>query len=518
MSRSSIARLAALLIPLCVLFAPVRAATPNMATDGLTNDVCLGCHGNEGFEMPGPDGKPRDLFVDPKVFGASVHAPRDCVNCHTVIKQIPHELPKDWTADKRKIAIVKEGCASCHSERHKTYMETYHGQVNTLGYAYTAKCFDCHGKHDIKHVADPASRVHPNNRLQTCRTCHKNATEGFLTFQPHADSSDFAKYPHVYLTSRFMIGLLASTFAFFWLHSALWFFREWKDRRDGKTRQHISTEAIPESVRGKYLRRFAWPWRVAHLLFALATMTLTLTGMMVLYADSFWAPYVAKALGGPRNAAIVHRSAAAVFLGVFFGHLCYIVPHLIRNWKTFEIFGPRSLVPRWQDLRDAIGMFKYFFGKAPRPIFDRWTYWEKFDYWAPFWGVCIIGTSGLMMAFPEVTARFLPGWVFNVSLIAHGEEGFLAAVFLFTVHFFNNHFRPDKFPLDILMFTGRMSVEEFAHDHAVEYRRLVQTGEIQKYLVEAPSQPMKTGSKILGFTLITIGLTLLTLVMVGFFS
>jgi len=86
------------------------------------------------------------------------------------------------------------------------------------------------------------------------------------------------------------------------------------------------------------------------------------------------------------------------------------------------------------------------------------------------------------------------------------------------VHFFNNHFRPDKFPLDIVMFTGAVPIEEFAHERAVEYRRLVETGEIGKYLVEAPSEPMTRGSRILGFTLITFGLTLLVLVFVGFFS
>jgi hypothetical protein len=105
-----------------------------------------------------------------------------------------------------------------------------------------------------------------------------------------------------------------------------------------------------------------------------------------------------------------------------------------------------------------------------------------------------------------------------VATIAHGEEAFLAAVFLFTVHFFNNHFRPDKFPIDILMFTGSMSVEEFAKDHTVEYQRLVETGELGKYLVDAPTRPMTLGSKILGFTLIASGLSLLTLVLVGFFS
>ena len=60
----------------------------------------------------------------------------------------------------------------------KSYTSTYHGQVNTLGFAYTAKCFDCHGNHTIKRVDDPTSKVHPNNRLQTCQNCHLDATAG----------------------------------------------------------------------------------------------------------------------------------------------------------------------------------------------------------------------------------------------------------------------------------------------------------------------------------------------------
>jgi hypothetical protein len=123
-----------------------------------------------------------------------------------------------------------------------------------------------------------------------------------------------------------------------------------------------------------------------------------------------------------------------------------------------------------------------------------------------------------MLAFPEATASVLPGWVFNVATIVHGEEAVLAAVFLFTVHFFNNHFRPDKFPLDTVMFTGAVPLEEFRREHRLEYERLMRTGEIQKYLVDAPSRPFTLGSKILGFTLIAIGLTLLVLVIGGFLS
>jgi cytochrome b subunit of formate dehydrogenase len=205
-------------------------------------------------------------------------------------------------------------------------------------------------------------------------------------------------------------------------------------------------------------------------------------------------------------------------LGIFFIHLVYLAARIAPRLGSFEWFGPNSLVPGWQDLQDIIAMFQWFFGQRPRPQFDRWTYWEKFDYWAVFWGMAVIGGSGFMLAFPALTASVLPGWVLNVAALVHGDEAVLAAVFLFTVHFFNNHFRPDKFPLDIVMFTGAVPLEEFRREHALEYRRLAQSGELKKYLVEAPSRPFTLGAKALGFTLIAIGLTLLVLVVHGLLS
>ncbi|MEK7222800.1 MAG: hypothetical protein AAB156_00845 [Pseudomonadota bacterium] len=79
--------------------------------------------------------------------------------------------------------------------------------------------------------------------------------------------------------------------------------------------------------------------------------------------------------------------------------------------------------------------------------------------------------------------------------------------------------RPDKLPPpDVVMFTGTQSLEEFRREHAVQYNRLVETGQLEKYLVDTPSRPMTLGSKVLGITLITVGLVLLILVAVGFFG
>ena len=244
-----------------------------------------------------------------------------------------------------------------------------------------------------------------------------------------------------------------------------------------------------------------------------------LTGTAVLYADSFWAPTVMQLIGGPEVAALIHRVAAVFFALIFFGHIAVsLYKTMLRNRKTFRWFGPYSLLPRWQDLHDVIAMFRWFFGKGPRPLFDHWTYWEKFDYWAPFWGMFIIGVSGLMLWFNDLTSAYLPGWVFNVATIVHGEEAFLATVFLFTVHYFNCHFRPDKMPQDIVMFTGTMPLEEFKAERALEYRRMVERGELAKYLVEEPSKGMTFWSKVLGAVLILLGLALLGLVSAGFWE
>jgi cytochrome b subunit of formate dehydrogenase len=438
-----------------------------------------------------------------------------CADCHT-----SHAIA-NTSASPTKLAITAS-CGNCHEKNYESYKETYHGKINSLGYANTGKCFDCHGSHGILPIDDPQSKVHADNRLKTCKQCHTpkkglpEATPGFVSFEPHGVTNDFKRYPQIWLASKGMLGLLLGTFAFFWTHTLLWFYREYKDRQERKLRPHVNVEALPAELQGRHYQRFSPVWRIAHLSFALSLMILTLTGMPLFFPDASWAPIVINAVGGPKVAGLIHRVAATVFGAIFFWHLAYVLGRIAREWKTFKIFGPHSMIPNWQDMKDIVAMFKWFFGLAPRPVFERWTYWEKFDYWAPFWGVTIIGVSGVMMWFPHVTANFLPGWVFNVAMIFHGEEAILAVVFLFTVHFFNNHFRPDKFPLDTVMFTGTFTLEEFRHEHRVEYDRLVRSGELHKYLVDAPSRPMTIGSKILGFTLIAAGLSLLAMVVVGF--
>jgi len=53
------------------------------------------------------------------------------------------------------------------------------------------------------------------------------------------------------------------------------------------------------------------------------------------------------------------------------------------------------------------------------------------------------------------------------------------------VHFFNTHLRPEKFPMDTVIFTGRMPLAEFRRDKPAEYEALVSSGKLDESLVEA---------------------------------
>ena len=515
-------------------------ARPNADDKTKPNASCDNCHDTHSFNVPVKNTPQYDQWrlgiatscgschedqLD--TYSGSIHGQEVlekknvkaavCTDCHST-----HAITSS-SADPFKLAVTEQ-CGTCHEKNLKTYMGTYHGQISTLGYTYTAKCYDCHGSHQIVKTDDPKSMVHINNRLKTCQSCHSGkkelalAPDGFATYQPHGHAGDFDKYPQIWVAWQIMLQLLVGTFAFFWLHTLLWFYREFKERKAHAGEKHIRLASVPEQYRGKHVRRFSPIWRLAHIIFALSLMVLTLTGIPLFYPSAPWAVPLMTGLGGPYIAGIIHRTSAVIFAGVFFWHLFYVAFRLAKNWSSFKVFGPESLVPNLQDGKDMIAMFKWFFGMGPRPKFDHWTYWEKFDYWAPFWGVTIIGVSGLIMWLPNVFGAFLPGWVFNVAAIFHAEEAFLAVVFLFTVHFFNNHFRPDKFPVEVVMFTGTFSIEEFKHDHALEYERLVKSGELEKCLVDAPSPAKLTAAKAFGFLLIACGLTLLTLVGIGFFT
>ena len=258
-------------------------------------------------------------------------------------------------------------------------------------------------------------------------------------------------------------------------------------------------------------QRFTRLNRVLHILMIVSFMTLALSGMTLKFSYTGWAVILSHLLGGFESAGYIHRFAAVIMISVFIIHVVNLLKTKKKEnltWKGF-IFNKDSMLfnkKDWIDFRDSM---KWFIGKGERPQYGRWTYWEKFDYFAVFWGIFVIGSTGMTLWFPELLTIFLPGWVINVATIIHSDEALLATGFIFTIHFFNTHLRPEKFPMDIVIFSGRVSVEEFKEDRPAEYNELVEKGELEKYLVE-PYPPIVIRTiRFFGWTALSIGFSII---------
>jgi thiosulfate reductase cytochrome b subunit len=236
-----------------------------------------------------------------------------------------------------------------------------------------------------------------------------------------------------------------------------------------------------------------------------------------LSVDSRWARPLAQVFGGFGVTSVLHRIFATLLLVTFAVHVVWIVSRVFRGERGL-LWGPTSLVPQPKDLVDLYHHVRWFLRRAPKPAFDRYTYWEKFDYWAVFWGMLIIGGSGLILWFPENFARFLPGWVFNVALLVHGEEALLAVAFIVTIHFFNSHMRPRKFPMDMVMFTGAVPEDEYARERPLEYARLKSTGALESQLEGPPNATFVRRARLGGAVAIGVGVALFLLILLTVFT
>ena len=262
----------------------------------------------------------------------------------------------------------------------------------------------------------------------------------------------------------------------------------------------------------KYVRRFDSTDRLLHGFLMLSFLGLAATGLPLIFSDQEWARTMASLLGSFEVAGWLHRVSASILITVFAVHLFRLGRRLIHGDMGL-LWGPRSMVPQPRDVREAVQHVKWFLGRGTRPRFDRYTYWEKFDYWAVYWGMGIIGASGLLLWFPVFFARFVPGWFFNIALLVHGEEALLAVGFIFTMHFFNGHLRPEKFPMDRVIFTGRVSLEELEEERPDEFARLKDTVGLDAVTVTPPEPWVVRLGTVVGTVAVTVGLFLVSLIL-----
>jgi cytochrome b subunit of formate dehydrogenase len=388
-----------------------------------------------------------------------------------------------------------------------------------------AACYDCHGHHDVLSPSNPASRLSKANILATCQQCHPKARNGFAEYKPHANPLDAKNYPLLHAVFLGMTGLLVGVFTFFGLHTVIWlgrafylYLNDTKTFREAKVKTQTDDE---------WFTRFVPFERMLHFMVVTSFLLLVITGMPLKFYYTGWAHALFNIIGGAETARTLHRFGAIVTFLYFGLHVTALIGKCWHGRKSLRdpargksffkrlinvLFGPDSMMPTWQDWRDFVAHNKWFFGKGEKPQFDRWTYWEKFDYFAVFWGVAIIGSSGLILWFPETFTRHLPGWIINIAHIIHSDEALLAAGFIFSIHFFNTHFRIEKFPMDTVIFSGRVSKNEMLHDRRRWYDRLVAEGRLDEHRVRDEWFRWKSIARSFGYFFFGLGVLLLLLI------
>lgn len=432
-----------------------------------------------------------------------------CTDCHR-----GHNLPDPGSAAFR---IQQPNlCGNCHDDLSVRYAMSLHGQLTDLGNTEAAKCSDCHGSHDILPIDDPKSRMSVANRVDTCRKCHEDAAANLVSFDPHADHKDPKRSALLYYAHRGMELLLLSVFCFFGVHTGLWFIRSWIHRV-----KHNIPRRLAQGRRA--YTRFEPIHRYLHVIVIVSFLGLALTGLPLKYSQQPWAKWLADAMGGFQTTSVLHR-----FCAVLTGFYC--VTHLIwllrrigkgraeeKSWKTILV-GPDSMIINLRDLKDFGRMLRWFIGLGPRPTFERWTYWEKFDYWAVFWGVTIIGSTGLMLWFPDVVCTVLPGRALNIAKVIHSEEALLATGFIFTIHFFNTHLRAEKFPMDMGMLAGMVTEEELQHERPDFVARMREEGRLDALRTTAPSNSKLWWIRLGGALALALGIALLLGILLALLS
>jgi cytochrome b subunit of formate dehydrogenase len=258
----------------------------------------------------------------------------------------------------------------------------------------------------------------------------------------------------------------------------------------------------------KKIRRFTPAQRVFHLVLVVLFMLLSVTGVGWMYLETQWGQSLAWLFGGYVNLLLVHRLAGLAMLAMFVVQALFMLAAIRPRALWASLTGPDSLVWNLRDFAEVVRHLGWVLGLCKVPVFERWSWWEKFDYWAVWWGLIIVGVTGLMLYDPLLSSEYLPGWMFNVALWVHRIEAVLAMGHIFTVHFFLENFRPSVFPFSPAIFDGGMTLAEARHEHPAWVARLEREGQLEDATIASPPWPVRIGYFLFGYAMIVLGAAL----------
>jgi cytochrome b subunit of formate dehydrogenase len=257
------------------------------------------------------------------------------------------------------------------------------------------------------------------------------------------------------------------------------------------------------------IKRFSAIDRLFHLFLMLTFLIQSATGFSRLFFTTSWGKQLGNVFGGYETSLSIHKWVGIFMMIGFVIHTIYLLTRV--KWRNLpqSVFGPDSLVPNFKDAQNLWQRLRWFFGLGSPPKFDRWTYWEKFDYWAVYWGLPLLAVTGLMMMYPMVTSRLLPGWSLNIALLLHRAEAVLATSYIFIIHFFIGHFRPTSFPMNEAMFAGSIPLDEAREERPDWIARLSQEGPLELVNSKPPARWYRVVYFVFGYAALACGVYLL---------
>ena len=235
----------------------------------------------------------------------------------------------------------------------------------------------------------------------------------------------------------------------------------YRDAVNAVKRLRIAEDGTP------YIVRFSLGQRLEHLVLILSFTTLAITGLSQSFYMNPVGNFILTSLGGIESARLVHHLAAILFIIQSFYHVAVFLDEIFVHRQISRMF------PAWSDVTDAIQMIKFNLGLAKRhPLFDRYNFEEKAEYWALVWGTIAMGLTGLVQWFPaKLTSIFPAGWIIPVSRALHRWEAILAVLAILTWHFYHSIIKT----LNLSIFSGNMSVEQMEEEHPLELAYLRQS-------------------------------------------
>ncbi len=249
--------------------------------------------------------------------------------------------------------------------------------------------------------------------------------------------------------------------------------RKLKKVREEEEEKKITEKEVEkgkkEEEKEKTFLRFNRNFRFQHMILFVSCIVLIITGMPMKFPDVPMMRQLVSLMGGLELVRLLHRIGASLLIFVALYHTLYTF--FFRDGRRDFLL----LIPRPKDFIDFFTNIKYYIGKSKEKAqFSRFSYIEKFDYWAVYWGCVIMIGSGALLWFENFSLRYLPKFILDISKEAHSDEALLATLAIVIWHFYNVHFNPTKFPGSLMWWHGRITEEEIMEEHPLEYQEIME--------------------------------------------